>query len=89
MPRVPLNYYAPAFAQYITSEKAAEDADGASSFLRRVIWIVKETPHLLTERTKELLIAAAKEVMVNQEFYDADIDIYGRFEDLSEEIEQL
>ena len=89
MPRIPLNYYAPALAEYITSKNAKEDADGASSYLTRVIWIVKQRAELLSDKTKNTLIAAAKEVLANQDFYDATADIYGSFEDYRVEIYRL
>ena len=89
MPAAPLNFYAPALVQYITSEHAKGDADGASTFLHRVAWLLKSRGALLHPETEVALIGAADQVARRQNFYEADEDIYGRFADLYVEIQRL
>src|SRR5512145_1265569 len=55
MPAIPLNFYAPALIKYITSERARGDSDGASSFLRLVIWILKTNRTVLSPETERAL----------------------------------
>ncbi len=47
MPAKAFNFYAPALAAYLTSERAAGDSDGASSFLHTVIWMLETRHHCL------------------------------------------
>lgn len=89
MPSIAFNYYAPIFAKYVLSNNAKDDSDGASSFLHMVIELIQANRSLATERTVQTLIAAAKIVAIRQAFYDADIDIYGDFTDLYDQIIQL
>ena len=89
MPAIAFNYYAPVFAKYVLSNNAKGDSDGASSFLHMVIELIQANRSLATEKTEHTLIAAAKIVATRQAFYDADIDIYGDFSDLYDQIIQL
>jgi len=89
MPALAFNYYAPVFAKYVLSEDASGDSDGASSFLHMIVELLEGHRSLSTQKTEETLLAAAKVVSVRQAYYDADIDIYGRFSELYSEIKQL
>lgn len=89
MPSIAFNYYAPVFAKYVLSNNAKGDSDGASSFLHMVIELLQANRSLATGRTEQTLMAAAEIVALRQAFYDADIDIYGHFSDLYEQIIQL
>ncbi|MGI9328980.1 MAG: hypothetical protein ACR2PZ_27430 [Pseudomonadales bacterium] len=89
MPYAPFNYYAPAFAEYITSDKAAGDSDGASSLLRRMIWMLSNKPEVFSPKTKQVMLSAARAVASNQAFYEADSEIYGHFSDLQTEFEEV
>jgi hypothetical protein len=89
MPAVPFNYYAPALVKYVTSERAKGDSDGASSFLHLVCWLLKSNRQVMKPETERALVKAARYVAQRQEFYEAGIDIYGKFDDLHAEIEQL
>jgi hypothetical protein len=89
MPHVPFNYYAPALVKYITSDRAKGDSDGASSFLRLIIWLLKSNRTVMTPQTEQALVAAAEQVAGRQDFYEADLDIYGDFADLYKEISEL
>jgi hypothetical protein len=89
MPYIPFNYYAPAMTEYIISEDAKNDSDGASSFLHSNIWLLSEYPEIVSDETKRLLFEASEHVANNQEFYDADIDIYGKFEDLFNKLKRV
>lgn len=89
MPSIAFNYYAPVFAKYVLSNDAKGDSDGASSFLHMVIELLQANRSLAAEETEQTLLAAAEIVVLRQAFYDADIDIYGDFSDLYEQIIQL
>lgn len=86
MPYAALNYYAPAFAEYITSDNAKGDADGASSFLHRIIWILETSPQSFSVETRARMVAAAVHVANHQTYYDADFDIYDDFRELLQTI---
>ena len=48
-----------------------------------------EYPELATVETKALMVRAFEEISSRQEFFDADIDIYGEFEDLAIQFRRL
>ena len=79
MPSKALNFYAPALAEYIISDQAEHDSDGASSFLHMIVRMFKTRHEIISDETKHLLICVSEKVAGNQEFYDADLDIYGEF----------
>ena len=79
MPAAAFNFYAPAFAAYVTSEQAEFDSDGASTFLGLVDYMLRESPGVLAASTLKLLVDAAGVVAHRPEFYDADEGIYGSF----------
>lgn len=89
MPSVPFNFYVPALITYITSERAKGDSDGASSFLHMISSLLKSNPAIMSSDTKHALVRAAKQIAERQGFYDADISIYGKFNDLYAEIQRL
>ena len=89
MPAGPFNFYAPSLVDYLTSERAKGDADGASSFLHMVSWILKTNPKILNPETKDVLLNAASQISKNQKFYEADVDIYGSFSEVHLEIQKL
>jgi hypothetical protein len=89
MPPIPFNFYAPAFAKYILSGKARGDADGASSFLRTLAWILENQPELVDSEVLETLLRAAEHVATNQPFFDASVSIYKRFPDQLNRIRRL
>ncbi len=60
LPRVPFNFYAPVLAEYIVSEKAEGDSDGASSFLHMVCWMLKTQRDIIKPETEALLLSASK-----------------------------
>ena len=89
MPSVAFNFYAPVFAKYILSEYAESDSDGASSFLHMIIELLQMNRTLATPETLKLLLNTAKTVSNKQNYYDANIDIYGEFPELYNRIMQL
>ena len=89
MPRAVFNFYAPALVEYLKSEKSKGDSDGASSFLHMFLSILKANTEIISEETKKLFLDTSASIAQNQRFYDADIDIYGRFSELFEEIKAL
>ncbi len=88
MPIKPFNFYVKAFVKYILSNKAKGDADGASSFLDMVEWKLETEADIISSDIKKLLIETSKKVSTNQQFYDADQDIYGDFLEKYEKIKQ-
>ena len=89
MPYAAFNFYAPALAKYITSEQARGDSDGASSFLHMVVWMLKTARAMIAPEIELVLVAASQRIARDQQFYDADVDIYGRFPEVCAEIESL
>ena len=79
MPAAPFNFYAPALASYVASERAHDDCDGASSFLSMVEYMLSYRREIVARETMELLMNAAAVVAGRQEYYDADREIYGSF----------
>ena len=79
MPYGLFNFYAPALVAYLLSERARGDADGASSFLIRMSWLLDKMPELMSSDTKKLLLDASEKIAHSQDFYDASVDIYGNF----------
>jgi len=88
MPRAAFQYYVLAFAMFIMSDQAIGDSDSASSFLRLLINREKKdagsvsTIYLSLQDTVELVAS-------HQQDFDADIDIYGNFPELANEIHEL
>ena len=89
MPPVPFNFYARALAQYLTSDTAPGDADGASSFLRILAWVLETRPEIIGAETKAKLMSAAEHVAANQAFYEASVSIYKRFPEHLNRIKRL
>ena len=88
MPKIPFNFYAPILCKYIVSDKARGDSDGASCFIDMVAWVLKTQAIKIENETRELLINSARFVSSNQDFYDADADIYGYFREKFNEVEK-
>lgn len=89
MPPIPFNYYAPVFADYLLSDAAQDDSDGASSYLHMIVEMLTAFETLPSPEVKQKLLRTAKMVSEKQDFYDADPDIYGDFPSLFEEILRL
>ena len=86
MSEIPFNFYVQALEKYIISKAAKNDSDGASSFLGMVAWMIKKRQSILSKENKEKLLSASDHIANNQNFYDADIDIYGNFTEKLKEI---
>jgi hypothetical protein len=54
-----------------------------------IIWMLKNDRKIMNTETEKLLIKTAEAVAERQEFYDADIDIYGHFSEHYKEITQF
>ena len=89
MPSAAFNFYAPALAKYITSERARGDSDGASSFLHMVVWMLKTARAAIAPEIETVLLDASRRIAKDQQFYGADVDIYGRFSEVCAEIQDL
>ena len=89
MPPIAFNCYALAFAKYVLSDYAESDSDGASSFLHMIIELLQKNRLLASLETVSVLLDTAKFVSNRQDFYDADIDIYGDFSELYNKIIEL
>lgn len=78
-------YYVNCFINHLLSEKSADEADTASVFLRLARDMSEKWPKefsILYPKIK----TAINYVVDHQEFYDADYDIYGSFEELKSTI---
>jgi len=89
MPEKPFNFYVRVYAEYLLSNDALEDSDGASSFLHLIVTMLKNQRSLISPETLQILISTAKLVSSQQAAYDADYEIYGNFSELYTEIISL
>jgi hypothetical protein len=79
-PRAVFQYYVFAFANFLKSEKAKGDPDSASPFLSLLDAREKMDPGSVKEiffRLSEIVEFVAS----HQQYFDADIDIYGDFQE--------
>ena len=81
MPPVPFRFYLRAFIDYVDSDDASGDSDGAASFLALVIEALERHRAVLDRASEDLLIATARRIASRQDFYNADVSIYGDFRD--------
>ena len=85
MPPAVFSFYAQALINYLLSDRARDDSDGASSFLNRILFMLKWSPGTLAG-IREAVMQAAVVVASRQEFYGADESIYGSFAELLDAI---
>jgi len=78
-------YYVNCFIKHLTSEIGAEESDMASVFLSLARDMSEKYPVEFSEFYPKIE-DAINYVAENQEFYDADCDIYGSFNELKSEI---
>ena len=88
MPRQAFQYYVFAFANFVISEQANGDPDSASPFLRLLVAQEERDPGSVGQIYPELL-PTIEHVASNQRSYDADPNIYGRFQELAQKLEGL
>ncbi len=84
-PRPVFQYYVFAFAKYVTSEAAKGDSSSASPFLSLLEEREKEDPGSVAE-IYDSLSDVVDFVASHQEYFDANIDIYGNFKERAERI---
>lgn len=80
------SYYIFWFADFLTSDESKEEADSASCFLDLVLEKARAEP----EKFRELYPRLEPAVVVvagRQDFYDAEVELYGLFSDHKREIE--
>ena len=82
MPRRAFQYYVLAFAEFILSAAAREDADSASPFLHLLISREENDPGSVAQIYPRLA-QAVDFIATHQDYFDADPDTYGSFADLA------
>ena len=87
-PRGAFSYYVFAHAAFLLSESAAAESDSASSFLRLLISREELDPGSVKELYAELG-PLARFVASRQAYFDADLRIYGDFNELSVRLDAL
>lgn len=88
MPEIPFRYYMKAFEMLFTQEKyrrQIQQPDGARSFLLLIKHKLQDEPNMILPIMAEVL-PVAEFVATHQVEFDADLDIYGSFLDLLDEI---
>lgn len=85
MPPVPFRYYILAFRDYVLSEKSRDDSDAASCYLHLLDDKVADEPETINP-VMPALIESVQKVAEARSFYDADLDIYGDFEQIGARI---
>jgi hypothetical protein len=88
MPRRAFQYYVFAFAEFLLSAKAAGDSDSASPFLRLLVAREQRDPGSVAQ-VYPRLASAVEHVAAHQDHYDADINIYGNFQDHAAQLKAL
>lgn len=88
MPRKAFQYYVFAFAEYLNSDESIGDSDAASPFLRLLVAREKRDPGSVMEIYLQLSPTVTF-VAQNQERFDANPDIYGHFDDLAKELDEI
>ena len=87
-PRLVFQYYVLAFGQFVMSEKEKGDSDSACPFLKLLISKEKKDKGSVSN-IYNLLSETVDFIANNQEYFDADVNIYGDFEELANEIRVL
>jgi len=88
MPIIPFQFYIHAYMEYIISERSKEDSDGASCYLRLIKLKLENEPEQVLN-IFELLLPSLRAVADRQNFYDANIEIYGDFKEIFSSICRL
>ena len=78
MPKIPFQFYIQAYKAYLLSDRAVEDSDGASCYLRLIQRKLETDPEPVVE-IFESITASIRYIAEHQAYYDADIAIYGDF----------
>lgn len=86
-PTAVFSYYVYCFVDFLLSPDAKGAADAASCFLRLVRDRMRVDPSIV--ESYAALRPAIDAVSERQAFYDADVDIYGAFADLRQEMDAL
>jgi hypothetical protein len=56
---------------------------------RPLAWILEKHPEIVDPETKEILLRAAEHVATDESFYEANVSIYGRFDERFNRIKRL
>jgi len=90
MPKVPFQYYIFGFRDYVMAGKfdLFDSSDAASCFLELIEEKLQNQPDYILPVMDELMPAIIH-VSRNQAAYDADIDIYGDFQEKGRRIAEL
>jgi hypothetical protein len=88
MPRGAFQYYVFAFSQFLLSDRAAGEPDAASAFLQLLIARELEESGCVSDLYAKLK-PTVEFVAAHQSHFDADLDIYGSFPELSERLRSL
>lgn len=88
MPVRAFQYYIFGFTQFLQSESALRNSDAASCFLRLLLARESEEPGSVSDIYIELA-PTVDFVASRQEYFDADIDIYGSFPELAQQLHSI
>ncbi|MFZ6712884.1 hypothetical protein [Undibacterium sp. TC9W] len=91
MPVISFRYYIFAYCQYLTSTAVLgrwDASDAASCFLRLVESKLRDESDAISPIMNELM-PTIEYVAKNQTLFDADVDIYGDFNEIFSEIKRL
>lgn len=87
MPRRAFQYYVLGFVEYLASDEAREDSDGASTFLGLLLHREEKDPGSVAQ-IWESLASTVEFVATRQTYFDADPNIYGDFSERAEKIRE-
>ena len=78
MPVLCFRYYIHAYMNYLLSDKSKGDCDGASCFFG-LIEVRKDDICTSEDKLRNRISEVLQHIGARQEWYDADLDIYGNF----------
>ena len=88
MPVLCFHYYIHAYIDYLLSDKSRGDSDGASGFFG-LVECREDDIRTSDGKLQNRICEALKHIGARQEWYDADLDIYGDFKVRSEKVLSL
>ncbi len=80
MPFIPCCYYLQTYSRYLLSDSSARDSDGASCYITLIEWLAEDVRRIPVD-LKTLIDRTLQRLASDQQSFEADITIYGSFEE--------
>jgi len=89
MPKTPFQFYLEVFMQYLLSKDAINDSDSPNCFLGLIEYKIRYEWSSIKDVYYSSILKCMNFIADNQEYFDADIYIYGSFDNKVKEIKEL